>query len=481
MRVIYYGCVTILSSICFLINFLVCNLVIPTQYDHSRHNGSCRENSLAISNVLFLIEHRISFKRYLRLFWIYLYHLNLFYNSLKSSQRTLRREQHATRIYLVLLTTGLTILVLYNALDEKVNIINVQQPTLATYQQLILSHDIATSIRCPCERVSVRYSSFLEVITVLHQVCSSVFVQTSWIQSFTNITEWPTLPITDFRIQGFYFFLNLRAICAMAIDEIQAASQCFASHRLNNAELIPDAQLISKTDGDTGPMRQWHTRTFMNKLQLNLDLIQSNQLMTIYSPNWFFPVNETASSTMNIPLPLHFAFNGSSNCSCATSKTCTQPMLLDNQIIPGFFISCIPIESVLRSTLLCLYNQTCVDRINVGRLNAVAALVNPSILQSVYPVDCTVTALLNEIFLERWLINASYAEYYNECAPTSCFYSVSVKKNALSIILSLLGLYGGLIVALRFLVPHIVTSYARMVAILMMRTNRVHSSTTIDP
>ena len=418
---------------------------------------------------------------YVTEFFTWLSRLNLFYNAHKSSEKTLHREHRSTRIYLLLLATGLIILALYNALDKEVNIVNVQEPTLAIYQRLVRDHDIAASIRCPCARVSVRYSSFLQVTTVLHQVCSSVFVQTSWIESFMNSSDWQTVPITDFRIQGFNFFLSLSSMCAIAIDQVSTATNCFSNHQLNNAELIPHAQLFFKTDGENEPMRQWYTRTFMNKLQFTLDLIQVNQLMTLYLSNWSMRVNDTASTYSNIPLPSPSAFYGSTNCSCATSKVCTQPMLLKEEIIPGMVMGCIPMESILRSTLVCLYNQSCVDRINVARLETISPLVNVSLLQSVYATDSTVKGLFQEIFLEQWLINTSYADYYKECAPTSCFYSIFVKNNPLSVILSLLSLYGGLTVALRFLVPRLVGLSSRVATILLQSTKRVHPSTIPSP
>ena len=314
---------------------------------------------------------------------------------------------------------------------------------------------------------------FFKVSTSLHQVCSSIFVQTPWLQSLISNIRWSTVPVTDFRIQGFGFFLNLNAMCAMGNDQVKEAVYYLLNLRLNTAELVPEAQLTTKANGENGPMRQWYTSSFMHKYQFALDSVQTSHMMTIYSSNWAFYGNQTTTPSIDRPLRIYPVSYGSNNCSCSTSTSCTQPLTLNGQAIPGFTIGCIPMESILRSTLVCLYNQTCINQINIGRFNASQPLLGNTLLKSLFPMNSTVKDLAKELFLEKWSVNASYADYYKECAPTSCFYSISNRSDPLAIAFSLLGLYGGLTVALRLIVPNLVTLGSRVKAILLRCTSRV--------
>lgn len=70
-------------------------------------------------------------------------------------------------------------------------------------------------------------------------------------------------------------------------------------------------------------------------------------------------------------------------------------------------------------------------------------------------VNTTVQNITHPLFIERWHINASYAAFYRQCAPTYRLYSVRERENALYVVSKISGLYGGLTVSLRFIVPYI--------------------------
>ncbi len=64
--------------------------------------------------------------------------------------------------------------------------------------------------------------------------------------------------------------------------------------------------------------------------------------------------------------------------------------------------------------------------------------------------------LINKLFLEKWFMNHSFANYYAQCAPMLCTYTIVQRNNALYVFTQLLGFYGGLTAVLRFCVPFIV-------------------------
>ena len=67
----------------------------------------------------------------------------------------------------------------------------------------------------------------------------------------------------------------------------------------------------------------------------------------------------------------------------------------------------------------------------------------------------TFASLVSSLFVEQWLRANNYTAYYNACAPSSCYYSVIKREDALDIITTLLSIYGGLVLILRTLVGKI--------------------------
>ena len=55
--------------------------------------------------------------------------------------------------------------------------------------------------------------------------------------------------------------------------------------------------------------------------------------------------------------------------------------------------------------------------------------------------------------VERWSKEISYDAYFTECAPQYCTYSVTERKSVILIVPLILGLLGGLKVALKILAP----------------------------
>ncbi|CAF1075655.1 unnamed protein product [Adineta ricciae] len=58
--------------------------------------------------------------------------------------------------------------------------------------------------------------------------------------------------------------------------------------------------------------------------------------------------------------------------------------------------------------------------------------------------------------IESWDDNIFYNQYYAQCAPKHCSYFITSSNNALYVFTTMIGLFGGLFVALKILVPLIV-------------------------
>jgi hypothetical protein len=192
-------------------------------------------------------------------------------------------------------------------------------------------------------------------------------------------------------------------------------------------------------------------QTFMRKLDFIRQMAQGNGLVSSISSNWYILPFDVDDGNLALFAPRSF---GDNNCSCGIKSTCVSSAAIDDWIVPGFLVGCYPLESLFQSTLECLYNITCINglknpnqssNMNINPLNS--TLSSPNV---------TVQSLMNDLMLDRWEPNITYEDYYAICAPLSCTYIITEQANPIYIITTIIGLYGGLNVALKFIVPVLV-------------------------
>jgi hypothetical protein len=111
----------------------------------------------------------------------YLRNLNFFPSVPPSTDEyELQTQRISTRLFIIILSASLTILLLYTSLDKVTKMISVEEPTLTNYSQLYSTY--STALTCPCSKISVDYGKILDVNYTLHQVCSSIFVHRTWLK-----------------------------------------------------------------------------------------------------------------------------------------------------------------------------------------------------------------------------------------------------------------------------------------------------------
>jgi hypothetical protein len=126
--------------------------------------------------------------------------------------------------------------------------------------------------------------------------------------------------------------------------------------------------------------------------------------------------------------------------------------------IPGFLTGCFVIESLLLSSLQCFYDEECFNNVtyfvnttstlNVTALNASAS--------TTFTPNSTVKEMIDQLMVERWSWNITFAKYFGECEPSQCTYTVGSKNDAILIVTTVFGLVGGLVTILRIVVPRLV-------------------------
>jgi hypothetical protein len=189
------------------------------------------------------------------------------------------------------------------------------------------------------------------------------------------------------------------------------------------------------------------SNNFIQSLNIFQNYVQNNQLITLTQSNWNFDIqyNKTYDLIHLIPIIR-------SNCFCATSNLCFDKAKLylnDNQTltIQDFQIGYTPLDSILSSTLECLYQQSCINYI----INAFKIPFNVNILQ--FNLNNTIETLFKNLFIEKWNSSTNYSNYYVQIRPNQCFYSNIKRNNLLSVIIEIVGIYGSLTATLCFILP----------------------------
>ena len=154
--------------------------------------------------------------------------------------------------------------------------------------------------------------------------------------------------------------------------------------------------------------------------QFSRDLQNMNQLMSIYSTNGIFSPIQYDPNLIGLPIPLEPVSHG--NCSCATSSSCIELVVYNNQIVPGFNVGCLLLETLFQSTLVCLYNQTCMDQININYLPV--GLLNARSNHG-FSINRSVELLIDNFLDQQRVVSIDCAKFFTECQPANCFYSTS--------------------------------------------------------
>ena len=189
---------------------------------------------------------------------------------------------------------------------------------------------------------------------------------------------------------------------------------------------------------------------FINTLSLIREMIGTNMLLTVFSTNWAI---ETPSVLFHGKF-VHTIPVDYEECNCAVSFKCISQSR-------GMLSGCYPLETILQSTLECLFHPTCINNTdNFIILNS--SLVN----SSRFPLNTTIESIVNKLMVEEFLNKTSYELYFDRCEPLSCSYSYNDKNDIIEGITNLIGLYGGLSIICQlisiFIVKHIICRTRRV-------------------
>ncbi|CAF1271274.1 unnamed protein product [Adineta steineri] len=404
--------------------------------------------------------------------------------------KIIRINRYKTRIYLVLLITALIILVLYASLTQNIITNTIKSPSMSQFTALYAQYP--STLQCPCSRPTIKYNKFFSRLEPqYHEICSSTFVMSQWIENLQNPYEYrytftiDTLIIdsNDFRFALAMQFQMLSVLCDTAQTTINQSISKFQETDFITLQAIPIAEFNARTQILFNEWKSTKSNQFIETLQF-LQLVNlANQLATVENYDWEFflrndtdphPVLSVVKGVLDmITVPQTY---GVDNCSCALKSTCSNLAIysypisnrLLTETIPGFRIGCRSLDAMLQSSLSCLYNETCLVLMQAAISYAKPIPVKTlSSSPSFWPPNTTIEVMLDELFVTNWLYETSFEKYFDECAPQLCQYSYTMRFYRIYIVTTLFALFGGLTKGL-----HIAISFIAFVILKLLNCRK---------
>jgi len=247
----------------------------------------------------------------------------------------------------------------------------------------------------------------------------------------------------------------------LARQSIDNAIQMLITTNMLSIEVLSQNSFHIQTDSLINNFINQTLQDIRRRQSFMIDTIRSNQFMNIAATTWAYSRTNAEENFVLATIPVSSYTN---NCICALSlESCSRPLYIsyysNETTLPGVVSGCLPINGLRLSTLQCFYDSECLNNLlkalpdDYNTFNYTPQLLNAS-LSSIFTPTTPLSILIDELFVERWIRNRNYSNYFTSCAPQSCSYTYVQRNDVLYMITTILGLYGGLTLVLRFIIWH---------------------------
>ena len=390
------------------------------------------------------------------------FHLRNFIKNLFIYQNEGQLINHLHFIFVVI---ALSVLYAISAFTPQLEIIEILHPSLSSYTELARKY--ANNFQCSCREISIKYQTFIQIEVQFHEICSSEFLTSDWINALYgqgNLTS-RYIPI-DFFYSGFSQFQLLSSFCQLAEEIVNGALLQFMNNSLINAQLLSEEIFEDNIQTIIHQLELTIPQILLNTLSLIRETTGSNRIMTSIGTSWRVETTGRIGDQWRVlTMPLIYQ-----ECNCALSPKC----IISSR---GMLTGCYPLEALFQSTFLCLYFHQCQDSIQSFHE------MNISLhQQSRFGKNSTIESIINELLVEQYLTNISYEKYFQQCNVSVCSRFQIDKTNTVDGITHLIALYGGLMIICRvfavILTKIIWFKKVRVDPILQLQHKTVHSITT---
>ncbi|CAF4003971.1 unnamed protein product, partial [Adineta steineri] len=239
-----------------------------------------------------------------------------------------------------------------------------------------------------------------------------------------------------------------------------------------HAQLLTNDLFNSQINSAINTFIQLTKHEYLYRMNLTNGLLHSNQYLShmIASTDLDTTLSywSNGANTIQIITDAMYTLDASGDkCYRVLDSTCN----IDNEVfsdfgdgwsinwqLDGIRGGCSVMNSVLKSSLMCWFENTCLNHlrtlVKTAQLPSITSL--DSTLSSRYFPNTSIEIIFNELMIEEWNFSSSYSIYYQKCKPSFCSYTHEKKPSIVYTIIIIISLIGGINVILRLFSPLII-------------------------
>ncbi|CAF3911936.1 unnamed protein product, partial [Adineta steineri] len=299
--------------------------------------------------------------------------------------KVIKHQRYATRLYLTLFIVSFYVLIITTITNPQSIAVTVSNITPELFEQLRSDYGLALS--CPCSTISIPYKAFISNEVSFDPVCTSIFTSRQWIEAL-YLPNASAYLLIDFRSTANSQFEILAALCSFSDDTISQSINEFGTNQFITVQLLPEDQVQAQVNAAIELIRENLHIQVTSIIQFLQVTTQQNGLITalntVYNILMFATSYGYEASGQDLQM-----YGGSETCATDSSTLpagfypisylyywddnyysylyyLTIPgylfyVLTASANVSGFFVGCYPLNTLLESTLDCLYSDSCLE------------------------------------------------------------------------------------------------------------------------
>ena len=242
-------------------------------------------------NIFFyILEHVPSFvRKCIDISKSYIITFNLFKNRNKRSNEDVQYQRVTTRIYIILLSVSLFVLLVYLSLENITQTKTVKNPSIDQFN--LLYQEYSESVQCPCQKLSIEYQTFIQFYPEFHSVCASDFLTSKiWLEINYPSSKFdrygtPTFISNkdDFRQIVSPLLQLLSSFCNLSLQTLNTELLTFNFTTFVTPNLASQQQFDRQTYQIINQFIENTARSFMSTLKLINNITFANNLISAFS------------------------------------------------------------------------------------------------------------------------------------------------------------------------------------------------------
>lgn len=254
------------------------------------------------------------------------------------------------------------------------------------------------TLHCPCSKFAIAYETFVSTAVIFHPICSSYFIEQTWIDMIFMEKNHSVSSFSDFRGTLSFFWQIISGFCLISNRTWIETKAKFAGSRLLSPTAAAEPVVRSQVQAALNEQMASARTTLARNLLVIRRTIGGNQIASGAATNFYL---DYPSADVNVawasPRMSPRIF---SNCSCLHSDGCSRPASVKNSdgndvFIPGMRADCLNIDSALASTLECYYDEDCMLLLH-GRLSIAVTPLSRRFSNKSFLIQSTIQTIFDK-------------------------------------------------------------------------------------